>query len=58
MENVLTVMDVSERLRVSLPTAYRIVNSSDFPVIRVGRAIRIPEAAFVRWLEKQVEDRT
>lgn len=55
MDKILTVSEMGERLQVSKPVAYRIANQPDFPAIHIGRAIRIPEAAFMRWLEKQTE---
>lgn len=55
MDRVLTVSEMGEWLQVSKPVAYRIANQPDFPAVHIGRAIRIPEAAFMRWLEKQTE---
>lgn len=48
--DVLTVSDLQKILRIGRCTAYEIVNTPNFPCIRVGRAIRIPKIAFIRWL--------
>lgn len=53
MQKFLTVKDIMEILGVSSPAAYKIVNSADFPKIKVGRAIRIPPDAFQRWVEQK-----
>lgn len=53
----LTVREISERLNISLPMAYRLVGDAGFPTIRVGRVIRVPEDAFRRWVEQQTEAR-
>ena len=53
MQKFLTVKDIMEILGVSSHAAYKIVNSADFPKIKVGRAIRIPPDAFQRWVEQK-----
>jgi excisionase family DNA binding protein len=45
----LTVEEVAAELRVSKMTVSRLVNRGEIPAIRVGRSIRIDEAAFDRW---------
>lgn len=54
MQKFLTVKDIMEILGVSSPAAYKIVNSADFPKIKIGRAIRIPPDAFQRWVEQKI----
>jgi excisionase family DNA binding protein len=41
----LTVAVVARRLDVAEKTVYRAVRRGEFPCIRVGRSIRIPESA-------------
>jgi excisionase family DNA binding protein len=41
---VLTVGEAARLLRVSEKTLYRLIAADSFPVIRFGRAIRIPRA--------------
>ena len=33
--------------------AYDLANRKDFPAIRIGRSIRVPRDAFLKWLEKE-----
>lgn len=50
---VLNVNDVASILAISKVSAYELVKSSGFPVVRVGRRIKIPKAAFIEWLDDQ-----
>ncbi len=47
---VLTVEELAERLRIGVRSAYLAVERGDVPSIRIGRLIRIPEAAVDRLL--------
>ena len=55
---MLTVEEVRRILGVSRPIAYEIAHRKGFPVVRFGRAIRIPRDAFLRWLDAQSEGGT
>lgn len=52
---VLTVNEVGQRLKVGRNTAYELFNQRDFPSFRIGKNLRITEAAFEEWLKNQVE---
>lgn len=47
----LTVKDVQEILRIGQVSAYALVRSNVFPVVRVGRSYRVPQEAFIRWMQ-------
>lgn len=47
---VYTVKDIQEILNIGKNTAYQLINSNPFPVIRIGKTYRIPKEAFDRWL--------
>jgi excisionase family DNA binding protein len=49
---VLTVAQVQAVLRIARGTAYELVHQAGFPTIRIGRALRIPKAGFIRWLRE------
>ncbi|MDI9422118.1 MAG: helix-turn-helix domain-containing protein [Bacillota bacterium] len=53
-ERLLTVDEMMDLLRVGRTTAYELCRRVDFPTIRIGRMIRIPESALLRWLEQQI----
>lgn len=51
----LKVEDVKEILGVSRTTAYSLVRSGEFPILKIGKnSIRIPEESFLAWLNNQV----
>ena len=49
----MSVGDMAAAVGASRPKAYGLVNSEGFPVIRIGRRIRIPAAGLERWIEEQ-----
>lgn len=51
---LLTVKDVEAALQLGRTRAYELVRSGELPVIRIGRAVRIPRDALRRWVEAQV----
>ena len=46
----LTIKDIREYLSISQSKAYELSHRKDFPVCRLGGAIRIPRVAFLRWV--------
>jgi excisionase family DNA binding protein len=52
---MLTVQQMARALQLSRVKSYRLVRRPGFPVVRFGRAIRIPRDALVRWLDHQLE---
>lgn len=47
---VFSAKDVAAIMNFSLPTVYEMTRRPGFPVLRHGKAIRIPAAAFFEWL--------
>ena len=41
--------EVAEALGCSLPTARQIMMRYDFPLVRVGRAMKVEKGAFLEW---------
>jgi excisionase family DNA binding protein len=50
---VLTVRDVCSVLQIGPNSAYTLLNSGAFPVIRIGRSYRVPRGPFFEWLTRQ-----
>lgn len=50
-ERYLTVKDLQEKLKISRSKAYRLVSQPDFPKLKIGRDIRIPETQLEEFLE-------
>lgn len=51
------VDELAATMGISRPKAYELANTEGFPIIRVGRRIRIPVSAFQQWLEVQASER-
>lgn len=50
-----TVDEIQDMLNISRTSAYNLVNSKAFRVVRVGSHIRIPCKAFDVWLDGEAE---
>lgn len=50
--SIYTVKDVQDILQISRNTAYKLVTSGAFPVLRIGRNYRIPAEGFDAWLNQ------
>ena len=51
---LLTVPELANFLKVSRTKAYELVHTEGFPVIRLGRCMRISKEALINWLEAQM----
>ena len=49
--DMLTVPEAAQMLRIGRNLAYELVARGDIPSVRIGRLIRIPRRALVRWLD-------
>lgn len=52
----LSVEDVANVLGVSRATAYNLANSKGFPILRIGKRMVVPKAAFIKWIEKNTNN--
>jgi len=50
---VLKVGDLAKFLGIGKSSAYELTHRQDFPVIRLGRVIRISRDGLRKWIEKQ-----
>jgi len=48
----LTPKDVSSILRIGMTKTYELVNRADFPKIRIGRNIVVPQKQFEEYMTK------
>lgn len=51
-----TVAEVAELMRVSKMTVYRMIHSGELPALRVGKSLRVPEAAVQQLLEVGMQE--
>lgn len=54
MDQLLTVAEVAELLRVSTMTVYRLIRSGELPAVRVGRNYRVRQRDLDGYLQEQV----
>ena len=53
MDNLMTIAELREFLNISRTKAYELVRSPNFPIIRVGKCIRICKKDLFEWLHSQ-----
>lgn len=51
--HLLTVKELAKVLRIGRSSAYELCRQNEFPVIRVGKNIRIPKKALFDWIERE-----
>ena len=47
--------DIQKVLKLSRAGVYTLMRREDFPTIRIGKRMLVPEDKFVEWLHKQSE---
>lgn len=50
MENLLTVKDVQEKLKLGKNNTYKLISQKGFPKITIGKKILIPEEQFEKYI--------
>lgn len=58
MDQVYTVPEVAEYLKISKSKLYTMVRKNQIPYIRIGKNVRIVEKELVEWLEERRNERT
>ena len=53
LNDVMTVSEVAEYLRVNPQTVYRKAKAGELPAVRIGRAIRFRRTELESWLSEQ-----
>lgn len=51
---VMKVDEVAAVLRVGLAAAYQLVREGTLPAVKVGRSLRVPSSAVLRFLDRPV----
>ena len=47
---LMSVQDVADKLNVKVPRVYELMRKEDFPVVRIGRQVRVAPAALDAWI--------
>lgn len=50
MSDLLTVLDMAKLLRISRSKAYSIIKEKNFPLIKIGKCIRIKKEELFKYL--------
>jgi len=50
---LLTVRELAQILRIGRSSAYELCRQKEFPVVRIGKTIRIPRLALYEWIDRQ-----
>lgn len=48
--DLITVLEMAKMLKISRSKAYALVKEKDFPIIKIGKCIRISEKKVLSWL--------
>lgn len=51
--DTLEVSDIKQILGCGINQAYKLVNSGEFHVVRIGKKIKIPKDSFYKWFNGQ-----
>lgn len=52
---LLTIPEVAETLRLGVSTVKLMVRRGELPVVRCGRAVRVPRSALQEWVAHRTE---
>lgn len=53
MENeMITIKEIAKFLRISLPSAYKLINTGAVPHVKVGHRYIIPREGFLHWMDQ------
>lgn len=56
-DEILTVPEAAQLLKISEATAYAWVHIEGFPAVKIGNCIRIPRALLLEWMAAQAGNR-
>lgn len=49
----INILEMAELLKISRSKAYELVKIKDFPIVKIGKCIRINKEELFKWLQKQ-----
>lgn len=55
---LLTVEEAAERASVCRTVAYDLTSRKVWPVVRIGRSVRVPVAGLLKWIEANTQSAT
>ena len=55
LPTVMTAKDIAGYLNISLTSGYNLMNSKGFPVLKLGKQLRVTRENFLNWLNNTNE---
>ena len=55
LEEIMTVPEVAEYLKISRAKTYYLLSRKEIPHIRLGRNVRVRKCDLIKWLEEKIE---
>ena len=49
---LLRVADACALTQISRTTAYELIAAGEWPVVKIGRAVRVPRSGLIAWIER------
>jgi len=53
---LLRIPEVAAELRLARSSVYQLIQTGELPVVRIGRAVRVPRSALEDWIEHQLSE--
>lgn len=54
LPDILTIEDIKNYLRIGKVNTYKLVKSKGFPILNIGKKIKIPKVKFFQWLNNNL----
>lgn len=51
---LLRIPEVAAELRLARSSVYQLIQTGELPVVRIGRAVRVPRSALESWVERRL----
>lgn len=53
---LLRIPEVAAELRLARSSVYQLIQTGELPVVRFGRAVRVPRSALESWIEHRLNE--
>lgn len=55
---LLRIPEVAAELRLARSSVYELIQAGELPVVRIGRAVRVPRVGLEDWVERQLHEQS
>lgn len=53
---LLRIPEVAAELRLARSSVYQLIQTGELPIVRFGRAVRVPRSALEAWIERRLDE--